>query len=65
LGEEVGGLGLCPQWGSGAEPLVRESGGKTPPSRSGKLFVAISGTFLCFLGGIVIIRHPDVIHSYS
>jgi len=28
LGAENGGMGLCPQQGPGAEPLVRRSGGK-------------------------------------
>jgi len=30
LNDNNGGLGLCPQWGPGAKPLVRGSGGKAP-----------------------------------
>ena len=27
----MGVWGLCPQWGPGAKPLVRGSGGRSPP----------------------------------
>ena len=30
-----GAWGLCPQWGPGAKPLVRGSGGRSPPEVEG------------------------------
>ena len=36
-----GGLGACPQWGPGAKPLVRGSGGRSPPEAN-EVFAAES-----------------------
>jgi len=35
-----GGLGAVPQWGPGAEPLVRESGDEAPPRSWTQLYIS-------------------------
>ena len=40
-----GDWGQCPQWGLGAKPLVRESGGLRPPEA--KAFLALKYQFSC------------------
>jgi len=51
IGGYVGGLGLCPQRGPGAEPLVRGSGDKAPQKL--EAFCCISSLFWSILEGIV------------
>jgi len=52
IGRKVlGVLGLCPQRGPGAEPLVKGSGGEAPQKL--EAFCCISSLFLSILEGIV------------